>query len=105
MEALDNSDTPTDAMVSREATTGVEEACDACVEWCHTSSPDPESGFCNPTPPTAREEHVVGGLQCKLIWDPYCSFRSASAAFLLMVDPVLLCATVSGASISVAPDL
>ena len=55
VEALADSETPTDAMVSREATTGVEEACDACVEWVHTSYPAPESGFCNPTPSTARE--------------------------------------------------
>ena len=105
MEAQDDVETPTDTMVSREDTTGVEEACDACVEWGHTSSPAPGSGFCNPTPSTAREEHVVGGLQCNLIRDPYCSFRSASAAFLLMVYPVLFCSTVFGASIYVAPDL
>ena len=60
----------------------MEEACDACVGWVHTSSTDPEAGLCNPPLSTAREEHAVDGLQCHVTRDPH-----AKGLMMLQVPP------------------
>ena len=71
MEAPADADNTADAMVAREATTGVKEACDACVGWGSTSSSATEAGFCNPPPSTDREEHAVDGLKCHVTSYPH----------------------------------
>ena len=62
VKASAGAETPNGAMVAKESTIGVKEACEACRGWGHTSSPETEAGFCKPPPFTAREEHSADGL-------------------------------------------
>ena len=82
VKASAGAETPNGAMVAKESTIGVKEACEACRGWGHTSSPETEAGFCKPPPFTAREEHSADGLQCHITRYPH-----AKGLMILQVPP------------------